>query len=109
VLCGGNIDLRLLSMVIQRGLARSRRLIWLRVGMADAPGNLARAAALIGEAGGNIVEVDHQRAFSRLSIKSSEVNFVVETRSPAHATALVTALRAAGFDVRTMSTPGDAA
>jgi len=107
VLCGGNIDLRLLSMVIQRGLARSRRLIWLRVGMADAPGNLARASALIGEAGGNIVEVDHQRAFSRLSIKSSEVNFVVETRNATHATALVTALRSAGFDVRTMSTPGD--
>jgi threonine dehydratase len=106
VLCGGNIDLRLLSMVIQRGLARSRRLIWLRVGMADAPGNLARASALIGEAGGNIVEVDHQRAFSRLSIKSSEVNFVVETRNATHATALVTTLRTAGFDVRTMSDPG---
>jgi threonine dehydratase len=103
VLCGGNIDLRLLSIVIQRGLARSRRLIWLRVGMADAPGNLARAAALIGEAGGNIVEVDHQRAFSPLSVKSTEVNFIVETRNASHATELVTALRAAGFDVHTMS------
>ena len=81
VLCGGNIDLRLLSVVILRGLARSRRLIWLRVGMPDAPGNLARAAALIGEAGGNIVEVDHQRAFSPLSVKSSEVNFIIETRN----------------------------
>jgi threonine dehydratase len=103
VLCGGNIDLRLLSIVVQRGLARSRRLIWLRVGMADAPGNLARAAALIGEAGGNIVEVDHQRLFSPLSVKSSEVNFIVETRNAAHATELITALRAAGFDVRAMS------
>jgi threonine dehydratase len=103
VLCGGNIDLRLLSIVVQRGLARSKRLVWLRVGMADAPGNLARAAALIGEAGGNIVEVDHQRLFSPLSVKSSEVNFIIETRNAAHATELVTALRAAGFDVRTMS------
>jgi threonine dehydratase len=103
VLCGGNIDLRLLSVVVQRGLARSRRLIWLRVGMADAPGNLARAAALIGEAGGNIVEVDHQRLFSPLSVKSSEVNFIIETRNGAHATELITALRAAGFDVRAMS------
>jgi threonine dehydratase len=103
VLCGGNIDLRLLSIVVQRGLARSKRLIWLRVGMPDAPGHLARAAALIGEAGGNIVEVDHQRLFSRLSVKSSEVNFIIETRNAAHATELVTALRAAGFDVRTMS------
>ncbi len=103
VLCGGNIDLRLLSVVVQRGLARSRRLIWLRVGMADAPGNLARAAALIGETGGNIVEVEHQRLFSPLSVKSSEVNFIVETRNAAHATELITALRAAGFDVRAMS------
>ena len=103
VLCGGNIDLRLLSIVILRGLARSKRLIWLRVGMPDAPGNLAHAAALIGEAGGNIVEVEHQRAFSPLSVKSSEVNFIVETRNASHATELVTALRAAGFDVRMLS------
>jgi threonine dehydratase len=103
VLCGGNIDLRLLSIVVQRGLARSKRLVWLRVGMADAPGNLARAAALIGEAGGNIVEVDHQRLFSPLSVKSSEVNFIIETRNAAHATELITALRSAGFDVRAMS------
>jgi threonine dehydratase len=103
VLCGGNIDLRLLSIVVQRGLARSKRLVWLRVGMADAPGNLARAATLIGEAGGNIVEVDHQRLFSPLSVKSSEVNFIIETRNAAHATELITALRSAGFDVRAMS------
>ena len=109
VLCGGNIDLRLLSIVIQRGLARSRRLIWLRVGMADAPGNLARAAALIGEAGGNIVEVDHQRAFSSLSIKSSEVNFIVETRNAGHATELITALRAAGFEVQVLRGAADGA
>jgi threonine dehydratase len=103
VLCGGNIDLRLLSIVVQRGLARSKRLVWLRVGMADAPGNLARAAALIGEAGGNIVEVDHQRLFSPLSVKSSEVNFIIETRNAAHAIELITALRSAGFDVRAVS------
>lgn len=109
VLCGGNIDLRLLSVVIQRGLARSRRLIWLRVGMADSPGNLAHAAALIGDAGGNIVEVDHQRAFSSLSIKSSEVNFIVETRNAGHATELITALRAAGFEVQVLRGGADGA
>jgi threonine dehydratase len=103
VLCGGNIDLRLLSVVVQRGLARSRRLIWLQIGMPDAPGNLARAATLIGEAGANIVEVEHQRLFSPLSVKSSEVNFIIETRNAAHATELITSLRAAGFDVHAMS------
>jgi threonine dehydratase len=102
VLCGGNIDLRLLSVVILRGLVHSKRVIWLQVGMPDAPGNLAQAAALIGQAGGNILEVAHQRAFSPLSVKSSEVNFIIETQNAAHATEVVTALRAAGFEVHTL-------
>jgi threonine dehydratase len=106
VLCGGNIDLRLLSVVILRGLVHSKRVISIRVGMPDAPGNLARAAALIGEAGGNILEVAHQRAFSPLSVKSTEVNFIVETQNAAHATEVVTALRAAGFEVRLLEGAG---
>ena len=100
VLSGGNIDPRLLSAVILRGLVRSKRLIWIQVGIPDAPGNLARVATLIGEAGGNIVEVQHQRAFSPLSVKSTEVNLIIETRNAAHANELITTLRAAGFDVR---------
>jgi threonine dehydratase len=106
VLCGGNIDLRLLTAVILRGLVRSRRLIRIQVAVPDAPGHLAKVAALIGEAGGNIVEVEHQRAFSPLSAKSSEVNFVIETRNAAHANELTAALRAAGFDVRTLDSGG---
>jgi threonine dehydratase len=102
VLCGGNIDLRLLTAVILRGLVRSKRLIRVQVSMSDAPGHLAKVAALIGEAGGNIVEVEHQRAFSPLSAKSTDVNFVIETRNAAHANQLTAALRAAGFDVRTL-------
>jgi threonine dehydratase len=106
ILCGGNIDLRLLSVVIQRGLVHSKRLISLQVGMPDAPGNLAKVAALIGEAGGNILEVEHQRAFSPLSIKSSGVTFIVETRNAAHASEVVTGLRAAGFEVRILQDAG---
>jgi threonine dehydratase len=102
ILCGGNIDLRLLSVVILRGLVHSKRLISLQVGMPDAPGNLAKAAALIGEAGGNILEVEHQRAFSPLSIKSTGVSFIIETRNAAHASEVVTGLRAAGFEVRVL-------
>lgn len=100
VLSGGNIDLRLLTAVILRGQVRSKRLIRLQVGIPDQPGYLARVAALIGEAGGNIVEVEHQRAFSPLSAKSTEVNFIIETRNAAHATEVITGLRVAGFDVR---------
>jgi threonine dehydratase len=102
VLCGGNIDARLLSAVILRGLVRSRRLIRLQVDIPDAPGQLARVASMIGEAGGNIVEVEHQRAFSPLSVKSTEVNFIVETRNADHAAEVIAALEAAGFDVRTL-------
>jgi threonine dehydratase len=106
ILCGGNIDLRLLSVVILRGLVHSKRLISLQVGMPDAPGNLAKAAALIGEAGGNILEVEHQRAFSPLSIKSTGVSFIIETRNAAHASEVVTGLRAAGFEVRLLQDAG---
>jgi threonine dehydratase len=102
ILCGGNIDLRLLSAVIMRGLVRSRRLIRLRVGVPDAPGNLARVAALIGEAGGNIVEVEHQRAFSPLSVKSSEIDVMIETRSSTHAAEIMTRLSAAGFGAESL-------
>jgi len=105
VLCGGNIDVRLLSEVILRGLVRTKRLIRIEVGISDAPGSLARVAALIGEAGGNIVEVEHQRAFSPLSVKSSEVNFIIETRNAAHAAELIATLEAAGFDVRSLDRP----
>jgi threonine dehydratase len=109
VLSGGNIDLRLLSMVILRGLVHSRRVICIQVGMPDAPGNLAQAAALIGQAGGNILEVAHQRAFSPLPIKSTEVNFIIETRNALHATEVVTALREAGFEVRPLDSGSAAA
>jgi threonine dehydratase len=102
VLCGGNIDARLLSGVILRGLVRSRRLVRLRVNIPDAPGQLARVASMIGEAGGNIVEVEHQRAFSLLSVKATEVNFIVETRNAEHAAEVVARLEGAGFDVRTL-------
>jgi threonine dehydratase len=106
ILCGGNIDLRLLSVVILRGLVHSRRLISIQVDMPDAPGNLAKVAALIGEAGGNILEVEHQRAFSPLSIKSTGVDFIIETRNAEHASEVVTTLRAAGFHVRIQDGPG---
>jgi len=84
-LCGGNIDSRLLSAVLMRGLVRDGKLVRMRVVMPDIAGNLARVAAMIGEAGGNIVEVQHQRVFGTASIKSPEVEFVLETRGRDHA------------------------
>ena len=95
-ICGGNIDSRVLSAVLMRGLVRDGRLVRLRVVMPDIAGSLARVAALIGEAGGNIMEVQHQRVFGTASVRSPEVEFVVETRDRDHAEALLAALRSQG-------------
>src|SRR5262249_48843643 len=61
VLCGANIDRRVLASVLLRGMARDGRLIRLRAEIGDTPGMLARLARVIGDAGGNIVEITHQR------------------------------------------------
>jgi threonine dehydratase len=95
-LCGGNIDTRLLSAVLMRGLVRDGRLVRLRVTMPDLAGSLAKVAAMLGEAGGNIVEVQHQRVFGTASVKSPEVEFVIETRDREHSGQIVAALRAQG-------------
>ena len=95
-LCGGNIDTRVLAAVLMRGLVRDGRLVRLRVTMPDVSGSLAKVATLIGEAGGNIVEVQHQRLFGTASVKSPEVEFLVETRDRAHSDAIVAALEAKG-------------
>jgi len=99
VVCGGNIDSRLLSAVILRGLVRTRRLVRLRVGAPDSPGSLARIATLIGETGGNVVDVAHQRAFSRLSVKLTDIDFTIETRGGLHVDEVAAALAGAGFSV----------
>ena len=97
--CGGNIDSRVLSAVLMRGLVRDGRLVRLRVAMTDVSGSLARVATLIGDAGGNIVEVQHQRVFGTASVRTPEVEFVVETRGREHTQALVAGLRARGVKV----------
>jgi threonine dehydratase len=88
-ICGGNIDSRMLSAVLMRGLVRDGRLVRLRVAMPDVSGSLAKAATLIGEAGGNIVEVQHQRVFGTASVRTPEVEFVVETRDREHTQRLI--------------------
>ncbi len=100
-IAGGNIDARVLSAVLMRGLVRDGRLVRLRVVMPDVAGSLARVTALIGAAGGNIVEVQHQRVFGTASVKSPEVEFVIETRDREHTQALIAALRAQGIDAQT--------
>ena len=98
VLSGGNIDPLLLASIIERGMVRAGRLARIRVGARDAPGVLARITAIVAEAGANIDEVHHQRAFSSLSVQSVEVELVLQTRNRAHVQDVVAQLAAAGFE-----------
>ena len=103
VVCGGNIDSRILASVLMRGLLRDGRMARLRVELSDAPGNLARVATLIAESGGNIVECYHQRLFQDVPIKHAELDVVVETRDAEHVREILERLRAAGFPPRLLS------
>jgi threonine dehydratase len=96
---GGNIDSRVLASVLMRGLVRDARLVRLRVTMPDISGSLAKVASLIAEGGGNIVEVQHQRVFGTASVKSTEIEFLIETRDREHSETLLGALRGAGINV----------
>lgn len=102
ILCGGNIDTRLLASVLLRGLVRDGRIVRLRLMIGDLPGQLARVAGLIGKGGGNIVEVQHQRLFGSVVAKSTELDVTVETRDRAHVRELVAALEAEAFKVRVL-------
>jgi threonine dehydratase len=94
---GGNIDSRVLASVLMRGLVRDGRLVRVRVTMPDVSGSLAKVAALIAEAGGNIVEVQHQRIFGTSSVRSPEVEFLLETRDRDHTEALMASLQSRGI------------
>jgi threonine dehydratase len=98
VLCGGNIDPLLLASIIERGMVRAGRLARIRVGARDTPGVLARITTIVAEAGANIDEVHHQRAFSSLAVQSVEVELVLQTRNPAHVCEVVARLCGAGFE-----------
>ena len=100
VLCGGNIDPRLLANVIMRELSRERRVLTIGVEIEDRPGILAKVAAIVGDAGANIIEVQHERMLTDLPAKGAQLRITMETRDPAHADAICAAVRAAGYAVR---------
>ena len=103
VICGGNIDVRLLSWVLTRGLARDGRLVRLRVEIVDRPGVLARICNCIGQTGGNIIEVYHQRMFYDVPPKQAEVDVIIETRSAGHIEEIIEKLKTDGFTSRVLS------
>ena len=100
VLCGGNIDTRLLANVLLRDLARAGRLARLRIRLKDRPGQLFEVARIFDQQQVNILEVYHQRVFTNLPAKGLITDIECETRDRDHLDRLVEALRAAGYDVR---------
>ena len=93
VICGGNIDGRILANVLLRGLLRDGRLLRLTMDIPDRPGVLADIATIIGTSGGNIIEVIHQRLFDAPSVQSAELELMIEARDPKHADTVMDALQ----------------
>ena len=99
VLCGGNIDQRLLSMILMRDLARSGRLARLRVSLLDMPGQLVRVSTIIAEQGGNVIDVGHHRTYSDLPAKMTCMDVTIDTQGEDHLARILEDLRKSGYEV----------
>ena len=102
VLCGGNIDTRILSSVIYRELERNQRIVSLRIQIDDRPGILGRIATLLGQLGANILEVSHQRMFLDTPAKAADIDIMIETRDGRHAEEIVATIANQGFVIRVL-------
>ncbi len=103
VVCGGNIDSRLLSTLILRGLVRDGRITRLTFEIDDTPGQLSDISRIIGDAGANVIEVIHQRMMQTVALKQAELEVVIEARDMLHVREIVQSLRDHGFKLRTDS------
>jgi threonine dehydratase len=86
-----------------RGLVRGGQLVRLRIQITDAPGNLARVTRIIGDAGGNIVEIVHQRLFYDVPVKQTHIDVVIETRNASHAGEIREKLESSGWPTVVLS------
>lgn len=100
VICGGNIDSRLLASVLLRQLVHESRLVSLTIDVEDRPGFLARVAGRVGDSGGNIVQVHHERLHAGTHAKNASLELLVEAQDELHAEQILADLQAAGFTVR---------
>jgi len=103
IVSGGNIDMNLISRIIEKGLVQDGRLSRFSVVIADRPGNLARLAQRIGEWGANILQIAQARGFGRMAIGETEVELILETTGPEHIERICAGLRAEGLRFKTES------
>ena len=97
ILCGGNIDPRILASIMVRELERSDRIVSFRLTIADRPGVLGPIATLLGQLGANILEIDHRRLFLDVPAKGARLDVTVEARDRLHAEEIFAALAAGGY------------
>ncbi|MFG1479062.1 threonine ammonia-lyase [Xanthobacter sp. V4C-4] len=106
VLCGGNIDPRMLAGILLRELERESRIVSFRLTILDRPGMLGRISTLLGKLGANILEVHHRRTFLDVPAKGTRLDLTVETRDQAHAELIQKALEAEGLPVQRLGAGG---
>ena len=97
VLSGGNIDVNLLSRIIERGLAKDGRLVRLELQIHDEPGALAKLLLEIGRCQANVIEVHHNRAFNEVGLAEVAVELTLETRGEEHVAEIRSALAKRGY------------
>ncbi|MFG1402362.1 threonine ammonia-lyase [Xanthobacter sediminis] len=106
VLCGGNIDPRMIAGILLRELERECRIVSFRLTILDRPGMLGRISTLLGRLGANILEVHHRRTFLDVPAKGTRLDLTVETRDQAHAEAIQQALEDEGLPVQRLGAGG---
>jgi threonine dehydratase len=99
VVCGGNIDVNVISRIIERGLVKSGRIVRLEVKLPDVSGALAKLTRVVGDANANIVQIHHDRTFAATELNETLVELVLETRGFDHVTEVSAALAEAGYRV----------
>lgn len=99
IVCGGNIDVNVVSRIIERGLVKSGRMVRLHVRIPDVTGSLAKLTALIATSRANIVQIHHERTFAETNLNETIVELVLETRGWDHVAELEAALSTAGHRI----------
>jgi threonine dehydratase len=97
LVCGGNIDVTLLSRIIERGLVKDGRLVRLRVHLPDYPGALHRLTGILADHRANIVETSYDRTYYGVNLGETAIDITMETRGPEQIAELLAALAAAGY------------
>jgi threonine dehydratase len=100
IVSGGNIDMNLISRIIETGLVQDGRLSRFAIVISDRPGSLARLAQRVADLGANILQITHSRGFGQMAIGETEVELILETAGPEHIERICSALTVDKFKIK---------